>query len=184
MADNMDAVELLTKDHLTVEELFGRYESTDDGDEKLTVIHEVVHELAVHGEVEELLFYPKLRDALDDGDTLADEAVQEHVAIKETLNELDKVSAADDWADKQMQELMREVRHHVAEEEADLFPRVREALSGQELLDLGTSMQGAKSMVPTRPHPNAPTSPAGKLAASPPAALIDRVRDALRGSGS
>lgn len=180
MAGDMDAVELLTHDHRTVEGLFERYESTTDPDERTSIIHEVVHELAVHGEVEELLFYPRLREALDDGDALADEAVEEHLEIKETLNELDKMTAADDGVDERVHELMREVRHHVEEEEADLFPRAREALSGQQLLDLGTSMQGAKSMVPTRPHPHAPTSPAGKVVATPPAALVDRVRDALR----
>jgi hypothetical protein len=79
-----------------------------------------------------------------------------------------------------MRELMAEVRHHVEEEEADVFPRFREAVSAEDLERLGGALRRAKSLVPTRPHPSAPTGPVGKLVASPPVALIDRVRDAVR----
>jgi hemerythrin superfamily protein len=180
MSEPIDAVDLLTSDHRTVEELFGRYEQTADAEERTRIVHEVVHELAVHGEIEELLFYPRIREALSDGDSAADEAIHEHVEIKETLNALDRMTASEDGFDERMKELMAEVRHHVQEEESDIFPRFREALSTEDLQQLGTQLRRAKALVPTRPHPSAPTSPAGKLLASPPAALIDRVRDAIR----
>jgi hemerythrin superfamily protein len=174
----MDAIELLTDDHRTVEKLFTQYEQSSDPDEQTRIVHEVVHELAVHGEIEELLFYPRIRQHL--GDSEADEAIHEHLEIKQTLNELDKMSAGDEGFDQRMRELMAEVRHHVEEEESDIFPRFREAVPAEDLQSLGTKLDRAKKLVPTRPHPAAPTNPVGKLAASPPAALIDRVRDALR----
>jgi hemerythrin superfamily protein len=180
MAEPIDAISLLTDDHRAVEELFGRYEQTDDPQERTRIAHEVVHELAVHGEIEELLFYPAIRDAIADGDSAADEAIHEHVEIKETLNDLDRMSADDEGFDAKMRELMAEVRHHVEEEEADVFPRFREAVSAEDLERLGGALRRAKSLVPTRPHPSAPTGPVGKLVASPPVALIDRVRDAVR----
>lgn len=184
MAENMDAVEVLARDHQHVEDLFGQYERATDPDNKTELVHEVVHELAVHGEIEELRFYPKLREVLDDGDRLVDEALNEHVGMKQTLNDLDSMTAEDGGFDERMQELMSEVRHHVQEEESDLFPRVRRAMSADDLRELGNDLEATRSMVPTRPHPNAPTSPGAKAVAGVPMALIDRVRDAMRSAAS
>jgi hemerythrin superfamily protein len=180
VADTLDAVQVLTRDHREVEDLFGRYESSTDPDEQTRIAHQVIHDLAVHGEIEELLFYPRLRTALGDGNALADEAIHEHVEIKRTLNDLDKMTAVDDGFDAKMRELMAEVRHHVEEEENDLFPKIREAMSADDLASLGHSLDAVRKVVPTRPHPHAPTGPIGKLATSPPVALVDRVRDAVR----
>lgn len=184
MAEQTNALELIAQDHRRVEDLFGQYERASDPDEQTEIVHEVIHELAVHGEVEELLFYPRVRESAPEGGRLAEEAEHEHVEMKETLNELDSMTAHDDeFADK-MAELMSEVRHHVQEEENEIFPAIRQVMSDDELAELGGRLEGAKSLVPTRPHPKAPTSPAGKAVAGPGAALVDRVRDALRSSGS
>ena len=180
MAEDIDGVQLLINDHRTVEDLFQQYEKSTDPGEQTRIVHQVIHELAVHGEIEELLFYPRLRTALPDGNDLAEEAIHEHVEIKETLNALDKMKAGDEGFDARMKDLMAEVRHHVEEEENDIFPKVREAMPAKQLDRLGVSLQGAKAIVPTRPHPSAPTGPVGKLVTSPPVALIDRVRDAVR----
>jgi hypothetical protein len=63
-----------------------------------------------------------------------------------------------------MRTLIEQVRHHVDEEESELFPVIRKSLSAERLNDLGQALEGARMMVPTRPHSNAPTSPLGKLA--------------------
>lgn len=180
MPDNRDAVQVLTDDHREVEDLFGQYAKSSDTGEQTRIVHRVIHELAVHGEIEELLLYPRLRTALSDGNDVADEAVHDHLEIKRTLNELDKMSAGDEGFADRMRELMSEVRAHVEEEEGQIFPALRDAFDAEQLRSLGSSLQAAKSFVPTRPHPSAPTGPIGKLAASPPVALVDRVRDQLR----
>lgn len=179
-AQTIDAIELLANDHQKVEGMFTQYEASTDNDTKTELAHEIVHDLAVHGEIEELRFYPRLREVLEDGDRLADEAINEHLEIKETLNAIDSMTADEDGFDERMPELIAEVRHHVEEEEAELFPKLRQALSVEELRDLGQKMERARSMVPTRPHPNAPTSPGAKAVTGPPVALIDRIRDAVR----
>jgi hemerythrin superfamily protein len=181
MTVRTDAIDLLTAEHRKVESLFAEYEAATDPAEQTKVVHRVVHDLAVHGEIEELLLYPRARQALPDGESLADEAVEEHLAIKQTLNDLDSMTAEDEGFADKMAELMREVRHHVEEEESDLFPKLREALTEEERAELGGALEAARTIVPTRPHPSAPTGPIGKLAASPPVALVDRVRDAVRG---
>ena len=180
MNDPIDAIDLLTRDHRRIETLFSSYEGATDADERTTIAHEVVHDLAVHGEIEELIFYPELRRAVPGGNQLADEAVHEHVEIKHTLNDIDAMTADEDGFDEKMRELMAEVRHHVEEEESTIFPKIREALPPDELVGLGDNLDSARSLVPTRPHPSAPTGPAAKLAAAPSAAVVDRIRDAVR----
>lgn len=143
-------------------------------------VHEVVHELAVHGEVEELILYPRLRDAVPGGSDMAEESIHEHVEMKETLNALDGMTADDDGFDERMRELMGEVRHHVKDEEDEVYPKIEAAVSEDDLRTMDERMQKAKGMVPTRPHPSAPTSPGAKTAAGPPVGLVDRIRDAVR----
>lgn len=179
----MDAIDLLSRDHRDVEQRFTQYEAASDTEMKTELAHEIVHELAVHGEVEELRFYPRVREVVENGDALADEAIGEHLSVKETLNAIDWATADEAGFDDRMRELMRDVRHHVEEEEREIFPRLREAMSNEDLQELGERMERARRMVPTRPHPNAPTSPAAKAATGPPMALIDRIRDAVRDAG-
>jgi hemerythrin superfamily protein len=180
MAGGTSALDLIAQDHRSVEELFQRYETSQDPEERTQIVHKVIHDLAVHGEVEELLFYPRVRKAVPEGDRLVEEALHEHLEMKQTLNELDSMTADDVGFDDRMRQLMNEVRHHVAEEENEIFPTVRLAVSQEDLAALGQRLERAKSFVPTRPHPRAPTSPAGKAVAAPGAALIDRIRDAIR----
>ena len=176
-----DALELLAEDHAQVEDLFARYESSTDPQEQTEIAHQVIHDLAVHGEIEELIFYPELRKVVDDGEVLAEGAVHEHLEIKQVLNDLDHMTASDDGFDTKMRQLIGEVRHHVEEEEGEIFPQIRKAVTSERLEELGQALKGARHLAPTRPHPHAPTTPGAKMAAGAPVlALVDRVRDAVR----
>lgn len=180
MIDGTDVLRILAADHRDVEDLFQRYEAANDPAEKTKIAHSIVHELAVHAEVEELYFYPRLRDEFHDGAELTDGAVNEHMRMKQALNDIDSMTAVDDEFDGLMRTLVREVRHHVRGEESDLFPRAREVLSAEQRRDLGARLERARSMVPTRPHSDAPTPPGAETGAEPPTALSDRVRNAVR----
>ena len=69
--------------------------------------------------------------------------------------------------------LMESVRHHVKEEERDLFPKVRKAMSRSELEDLGARLTAAKRAAPTRPHPRSPDTPPGNIVAAALTAPLD-----------
>jgi hypothetical protein len=64
-----------------------------------------------------------------------------------------------------------------------LFPKLRQACSQQELMELGKKVQQTEKMAPTRPHPSSPSEGAALAALAPGVGLIDRVRDALSGRG-
>lgn len=83
--------------------------------------------------------------------------------FKDTLNALDSMTADEEGFDQRINEAHGRVRHHVQEEEGEIFPKIRAAVSEDGLPQMRERMQRAKKMVPTRPHPKAPTSPGGKM---------------------
>ena len=74
---------------------------------------------------------------------------------------------------------MADVRHHVKEEESELFPELRAAVGEEELRAMGGQLAAAKKMAPTHPHPNAPATPPGNIVAGAAAAVVDRARDTV-----
>ena len=76
--------------------------------------------------------------------------------------------------------LIENVRHHVEEEEQEMFPRIRKSLSRSDLQDLGEALANAKKVAPTHPHPKAPDEPPYNAIASVVSGLIDRARDTGR----
>jgi hemerythrin superfamily protein len=179
----MDAVALLKHDHLTVEGLFKRYESLgrNHAEERRRIVQEIIRELSVHAAIEEKVLYPEVQEVLADGESLAREALEEHEEAKEVLAELDDMDADEPGFDPKVRSLIKDVRHHVEEEETEMFPKLESAVAPATLNELGQKMENAKKLAPTRPHPQAPDTPPGNLAAGPIAGVADRVRDVISG---
>jgi hemerythrin superfamily protein len=177
----MDAITLLKQDHRTVEALFRRFENGLDGDEKRDVVQTIIRELSVHAVIEEQVLYPAIKQAVPDGDDLAGEGIDEHQEVKETLAGLDGMDPSDGGFDQRVRSLIADVRHHVEEEENDMFPKLAAALSSDRLEEMGSAMESAKRVAPTRPHPHAPSTPPGNLIAGAVAGPLDRARDAATG---
>ncbi len=177
----MDALTLLAKDHREVEKLFKRFERTDSGAEKKKIVAEVIRELSKHAVIEEQFLYPAIRERGGKKAELALEGLEEHHVVKWLLSELDGRSVKDERFDPKMKVLMENVRHHVEEEEEELFALVRRTFTPHELEDLGTLMEEAKRFAPTHPHPRSPDTPPGNFIAGAVASLIDRGRDLIAG---
>jgi hemerythrin superfamily protein len=180
----MNAITLLKTDHRTVEDLFRRYEKLGPRavKSKQDAVERIVRELSIHAAIEEMIFYPAIRRAAAPGD-VADmvlESLEEHHIVKWVLAELDGMSPEEERFDPKMRVLMENVRHHVKEEEKDLFPKLNTLLGKESLAELGEAMVTAKKAAPTRPHPRSPDEPPGNLVAGAGAALIDKARDAGR----
>jgi len=180
---------LLKNDHKTVEDLFQRFEKLGPRavKSKEDVVARIIRELSVHAAIEEMVFYPAIRQAVDDGEIEAPnikdgvlESLEEHHIVKWVLSELEGMSAEHERFDAKVTVLMENVRHHVEEEENDLFPKVSKLLGKPRLDELGDAMAEAKKTVPTHPHPRSPDEPPGNLVAGAGAALVDRARDAGR----
>ena len=143
----MDALTLLKTDHNAVAAKFAKYTTLGDRalKAKATIVADVVKALSVHAAIEEELFYPAIRERMSDQEDLVLEALEEHHVLKWTLAELDGMSPEHERFDAKFTVLMESVRHHVKEEEREVFPELKRKLDRQELSDLGDAIQAEKS---------------------------------------
>lgn len=175
----MDVIQLLTDDHREVDELFRRVHLSEKADTIEELTKQIVHELSVHAAVEEQFVYPLVRAKVDGGGDLADEGIEEHQEAKRLLADLEKLDAGSAQHRDTMEKLIELVRHHVDEEENDVFTALR-ANTDQELRErFGTVVEEAKGLVPTHPHPLVPGTATAQLVAGPWATAVDKVRDLL-----
>ena len=179
----MDAITLLKDDHKTVEKLFKRFEEAGDRAyvRKRQIVDRIIEELSVHAAIEEQIFYPVVRAAVPDTETIALESLEEHHIVKWLLSELDDMDPEHERFDAKVTVLIENVRHHVEEEEGDLFPKVRKQLGRNDLGDLGEALAEAKKSAPTKPHPRMPDAPPGNTVTGAIAGVADRVGDNLSG---
>jgi hemerythrin superfamily protein len=136
------ALEMLAQDHAAVDKLFRRYSRTADDEARAEVVTQICEALTLHAHIEEEIFYPEVRNALEAHDLL-DEAEVEHGSIKALVDALSNGQPGEDLFDAQVTVLKEYVAHHVKEEEEELFPKVKR--SGLDLQDLGERMSAAKS---------------------------------------
>ncbi|MCP9943657.1 hemerythrin domain-containing protein [Streptomyces somaliensis] len=184
MGHGGDVITELTTDHREVEELFTRIEELPLGDpERKRLADQVTMELVRHAVAEEEYLYPAVREHLPEGGPLADRELEDHAAAERTMKELESCEADDPRFDTMIVQLMTEIRQHVADEEANLLPRLREVCSQEELEELGEKVRQAKKTAPTRPHPAAPDTPPVNKLLDRGAGMVDRLRDTLTGRG-
>jgi hypothetical protein len=152
----MDAFELLKADHEKVAELFDRLE-TASGEAKIGVFNQIKSELELHTHIEEKIFYPVLERPKETHD-LTLEAYEEHKGVKTLLAELSGSQSADDEWQAKAKVLRENVEHHVEEEEGELFDKAADALTDEEIEELGRRMEAEKARQTGSPEPAAKTS--------------------------
>ena len=179
----MDAITLLRNDHKTVEALFKRFEKAGDSAyvEKREIVDRIIEELSIHAAIEEQIFYPAARSQVPATEDLTLESLEEHHIVKWVLSELTGLDPRAERFDAKVTVLIENVRHHVEEEQTDLFPKVRDGLSRKMLVDLGDALAEAKKTAPTHPHPRAPDSPPANGVVGTIAGVVDRVTDNVSG---
>jgi len=186
--EQQDVIDILTQDHREVEAMFGELEalmqtpSSTDDDRRKDLVDQITIELVRHSVAEEVAVYPKVKEKVSEEE--AERAKREHAEAEETMKRLESLDSNDAAFEEQIRRLMSEIRQHVAEEEGEMFPRMREVLTPEELTDLGKRVEAIKKMAPTRPHPSVPNEPGPRLAAGPVAGLFDRLRDLASGRGT
>lgn len=187
-ATDQDVVDLLTTDHREVEKIFGELEalggSTDPDSvaRKKALAEQATIELVKHSVAEEARVYPKLAEKVSPQE--ADQLRHEQAEAEKTMKKLEQLDAGSPEFDSALTTLMREIREHVAEEEQQAFPKMREAFSHDELITMAEQVKSVKKIAPTRPHPTAPDTPPGNLLLGPVAGLFDRLRDAIGNRGT
>jgi hemerythrin-like domain-containing protein len=179
-----DLIEELVTDHREVEQAFADYERGGLSDEqRRNLVDHIITELVRHSVAEEQHLYPVAREKLPDGDQIADKELEEHAEAEQLMKQLEGLDPTEPDFDRLTTKLIADIRHHVEEEERDLFPRLQQACSRKQLDELGDKIVSAKQSAPTRPHPSTPDRPPANRLLDPGIGLIDRMRDALSGRG-
>jgi hemerythrin superfamily protein len=177
-----DAIAFLKADHRQVDSLFKSFEKAGERAyrTKRKLVDGMIVELSKHAALEEQFFYPAVRRSVPEAGTDVLEAMEEHHIVKWILSELLHLDAEDERFDPKVTVLMESVRHHVREEETELFPEVRANMARRELLELGEKLAEGQRLAPTRPHPRSPDEPPGNLIAGAVIGVMDRARTAVK----
>ena len=153
MADEQrDVIEVLEHDHREVEEMFAELESlrgasTDEGKaRRKDLADQVTIELVRHSVAEEVLVYPKVERQVSKEEV--EHAREEHAEAEETLHRLEKLDADDPAFDDELATLMEEIRHHIADEEGQMFAHMRQVVDADELRTLGARVEAFKQVAP------------------------------------
>ena len=168
---NHDAIKMLTADHNEVKAMFEEFESLkDDGadEDKSALVARICTALTIHATVEEEIFYPAVRAAIDDQD-LMDEADVEHASAKDLIAQLEGESPGDDHYDAKVTVLGEMIKHHVKEEEGEMFPKAKKvidtAVVGAEMSERKAELQaefGGGEPDPVVAHAATPSSNSSK----------------------
>jgi hypothetical protein len=144
--DNRDALQMLADDHRTVEALFEKYDNARGEAAQRKIVQQICQELIIHAMIEEQIFYPAIRDAVEDD--MMDEAQVEHDSAKTLILSLQQGEPSDAYYDAKVSVLKEQVEHHVYEEErqrGSIFSQVRKA--DIDLVALGAEMAELKQQL-------------------------------------
>ena len=187
-----DVFEVLAQDHAEVKQMLAELEagptassgaSSNDLSMRKKMVEHLIIEESKHEALEEMYFWPAVREKLPGGDTLADTAIGQEQEGKEVLDELDKLDAGDAGFEKLVTKFIQAGRTHISYEETRVWPSLRNVLSAGQASEIGTKIEQGKKTAPTRPHPHTPPSPGVLKSAGLAAAAADRARDKATGRG-
>jgi hemerythrin superfamily protein len=176
-----DVVDVLTTDHREMTALIAQIRATAEPQERRDLADTLTAELIRHAVGEEMYVYPAMRRHLPDGDAAVEHDTEEHKELERTLKQLEGADPADAGFDALITELETTLADHVADEESEQFPRLRQSIPHEELVNLAGKVRTAKKLAPTRPHPAAPNAELFHKLAGPGVGLVDRLRDRLSG---
>ena len=137
-----NALTLLKADHELVTGLFDKFEKAKTDKQKGALAQQICAELTVHAQIEEEVFYPAVREAIDDDD-LMDEADVEHAGAKDLIAQIEESGPGEEQFDAKVTVLGEYVKHHVKEEQSEMFPKVRKA--DLDLNEIGAALAARKA---------------------------------------
>ena len=121
-----EATALLKADHKLVSQLFAEYEKTRSTAKKQTLVARICMELGIHAKVEEEIFYPAVKAALKDKE-MVPEAIVEHASLKELMAQVEGKEPDGEMFDAKIKVMSEYVKHHVREEQTEMFPKAKKA---------------------------------------------------------
>jgi hypothetical protein len=176
-----DVIRILLEQHVRIRELFADVRSAMGG-HKRQAFDELRALLAVHETAEEMVLRPVSADAA--GEAVVHARTKEEREATTVLKDLERMDVASDLFSRKLAALEAMVHRHAESEETEEFPQVLARCDADTRQSMGTALKGAEAIAPTHAHPSTVgESAAAHMVVGPFIALVDRVRDALSGSG-
>ena len=188
-----DAFEVLARDHAEVKQILAQLEmgavrqgvaTPGQLAERKNLAEQLIIAESRHEAIEEMHFWPAVREHLPNGDELAGTAIGQEEEGKEILGKLGKLNAGTPEFERLLADFARAGREHITYEETAVWPAFRTALTREKAEELGSKLEAAKKTAPTRPHPRTPASPGALKATGPVAAAADKIRDKITHRGT
>jgi hemerythrin superfamily protein len=182
-----DAIALLKQDHRAVEQLVSQFEDADES-EQSEIAERICNMLTVHAQIEEEILYPAAKEALADEEEEAElvpEAEVEHASAKDLIAKIEGMTPDDESFKATVKVLGEYVKHHVKEEENELFPALRK--TDLDLKEIGSRLSERKHalMEQLGIEEEEPPTPARKRSTRSPAKTSSRTaRQARAGARS
>ncbi|TSD99857.1 hemerythrin domain-containing protein [Skermania sp. ID1734] len=182
----MDALTFLRRDHQSVLGMLEVLDGAPRGDGAVesgldTMVTNLIIAESQHEAIEEQFFWPAVRHWLDNGNAMADYAVAQEQAGKKLLQRLEDGKPGEPDYHDALEEFITAARKHIAYEQDDVWPRMAELVTEEELEKIGAKMEAAKKVAPTRPHPMTPPNAVVQKTMGLGASTVDHVRDAVTG---
>jgi len=176
-----DVVDILSSDHREFQALIAEIRTAPDAETRSDLRDALVSGLVRHAVGEEMYVYPAIKQYVPDGEAAVEHDIAEHKELERTMKELEAVEPTDPQFDTLLGQLETILVDHVQDEESDQFPKLRVAIPREQLIEIGSKVQTAKKLAPTRPHPAAPNAELFHKLVGPGVGLVDRARDRLTG---
>ncbi len=137
-----DAIALLKADHKAVDALFADFKKSRAGARKQAIVAQICQELKVHAQVEEEIFYPAVKAALKDK-ILVPESTVEHASVTELIAKIEAAEPSGEMYDALVTVLSEYVKHHVKEEQNEMFPKAK--ATRLNMVELGARLAARKA---------------------------------------
>lgn len=141
---SLEAIKLLTADHKLVSKLFDDYEDASTKAMKKKLVTQICMELSVHAQIEEEIFYPAVKKALKDHE-LVPEATVEHLTLKSLIAQIEGKEPDGEMYDAKVKVLSEYVKHHVKEEQNEMFPKAK--ATKLDMVKLGEQINSRKQQL-------------------------------------
>ena len=148
-----DAIVQLKDDHQEIRKVFRQFQEAGENAtvRKGQLVDKMIELLTVHTYIENEVMYPRVRELLPELEDDVLESYEEHHVADVLVLELSGMKPEDERFTAKTTVLIENVEHHMAEEEQEWFPQVREGLGRKQLQELGAQMVAARTKAPRRP---------------------------------
>jgi iron-sulfur cluster repair protein YtfE (RIC family) len=136
-----DPVAILKRDHREAAAMLKTLDGSKPGKRRQQTLAKLDAALRLHMEIEERIVYPAVARLV--GEEYAEEAEIEHGLVRDTLDRLQTLVDEPGFG-AAVAMLTAGVRHHVKEEESEVFPQLKQELDRDELRAMGDEVAAAK----------------------------------------